>query len=270
MKLKLCILLLLSGLFFSGFTQKLSLERTLNVSSKFVKVDELGDIYLYSNYNLYKLSKKGDTIAVYSTKRYGKITDVDVSIPQKPLIFYREPGLLLELDYTLSENAPPINLYQEGLANPVFAIHSPLNNGYWVYDQAKYELFHFDKQFNKTFSSGNILQQTSLNDFKPKNLIFHQNSVFLESENNGLLMFDLYGAFVKKIHLNGYDKLFVEGDALLLIKEKMLIVSDLNLALVINVPFEEDYTDVYIKKDKAYFLSTKGLKIFKVETDDTK
>ena len=160
--------------------------------------------------------------------------------------------------------------------NPQFVIHSPLNNGYWIYDASKYELMHFDKNFQLEFSSGNILQLTSLKDFKPKQLIFDNNKVYLESENNGVLMFDQYAALIKKIHLPKRNFFFVENNTLIFlqgdnrVQASYFTLSDDKLINLLEVKYDDVFTDLYINNASFYFLSTKGIKIYKLTPNQDK
>lgn len=270
MRLRLSILIILSSITLLGFSQKLEFQKELNLTAKQINIDDLGNIYLINDYNIYKISPAGDTIGIHSTKRFGMISQFDVSIPQKPLILYKESGILMELDFTMSENPEPIKLFHEKLINPQFVIHSTLNNGYWIYDASKYELMHFDKNFQLEFSSGNILQLTSLKDFKPKQLIFDNNKLYLESEENGVLLFDQYAAFIKKIHLPTREGFFVENNTLLFIKGDTLTLSDDKLISVSVVKLPEKSSDIFFKNAKIYYLSTKGIKIYKLVPNEDK
>ena len=246
------------------------LKKQFTVDAEKVSVDELGNIYLLNDYNIHKLSPKGDTLGVYSSKKFGTISQFDVSIPQKPLILYKESSVLMELDFTMSENPSPINLYNEKLINPQFVIHSTMNNGYWIYDAAKYEVMHFDKHFNLEFSSGNILQQTSLEKFNPEKLIFENNRVYLKSKENGVLVFDQYASFLKKIHLNNSQFFFVEDRTLVFFLDNKLTFSDDKLFQISQLEISETPIDVFVKNKSIYFLSTKGLKIYEVTPDEDK
>lgn len=270
MTLKLFIALIISFAFFTGNSQQLVLKKEIAVTAKTIKVDELGNIYLVNDYNIYKLSGKGDTLGVYSSKKYGTISQFDVSIPQKPLILYKEAGVLVELDFTMSENPSPIRLYHEKLINPQFVIHSTMNNGYWIYDAARYELMHFDKNFKLEFSSGNILQQTSLNDFKPEKLLFDNNRVYLKSNENGILVFDQFAAFLKKIHLNNSQFFFSENRTLVFLMDEKLNFSDDKLINVSSIEVIDKPIDIFVKNKMIYFLSTKGLKIYEVKPEANK
>ena len=86
MKLKFFILLIITNFLINVNAQQLTLTKELNITAKKIQADELGYIYLINDYNIYKLSSKGDTLGVYSSKKYGVISQFDVSIPQKPLI----------------------------------------------------------------------------------------------------------------------------------------------------------------------------------------
>ena len=70
---------------------------------KILEVDKLGLVYLVNNGNeIIKL--QGEQILFrYSSKRLGNITRLDVSNPQKVLVYYGDYYQVVFLDNTLSE-----------------------------------------------------------------------------------------------------------------------------------------------------------------------
>lgn len=265
MRLKIIYLLLLNFLCFSLAAQTLELSDELNITGKQIKVDKLGNVYVVSDYAIFKLNHKGDTLNFFSTKRYGLINQLDVSIPQKPLVFYKESGILLELDFTLSENSAPINLFQHDLVKPQLVIQSTLNNGFWIYDAGKYELFHFDKNFTITSSSGNLMLLKSLPDFNPTQLDFKNNKVYLTSKKTGVLVFDQYATYLNTLSFTDYEKCFMANNGYILATKNIITISDLSLLNYKNLPIDIKYDDLFYINQKLYFLSTKGVKIYDIK-----
>ena len=186
------------------------------------------------------------------------------------MVLYRESGRLIELDFTMSENPLPINLYNENLVRPQFVLHSKLNNGYWIYDASKYQLMHYDKNFQLEFSSGNILQLTSFTKFIVSKLIIDGSRVYLESEENGILMFDQYAALIKKIPLPKTDNFFVENNTLIFTKGNSITLTDDKFINISTLEFDEVPSEIIVKNTKVYFLSTKGIKIYRLEPNEDK
>ena len=129
---------------------------------------------------------------------------------------------------------------------------------------------HFDKNFQLEFSSGNILQLTSLTNFTVVNLIIDGSKVYLESKENGVLMFDQYAALIKKIPLPKTDNFFVENNTLIFIEENLMTLTDDKFITISTLEFNEEASEILVKNAKVYFLSTKGIKIYRLEPDEDK
>ena len=75
------------------FSQKISKEIELSYQIDGINVDRYGYIYEISYDNLFKKNKNNQIIYSYSNKNLGKISQVDVSNPLRPLLLYRDMGV---------------------------------------------------------------------------------------------------------------------------------------------------------------------------------
>jgi len=218
---------------------------------------------LVFDYNVYKLSPKGDTIAIYSAKNHGIISQLDVSIPQKPLILFKESGRFLELDFTLTENTVSAMLFQKGIMRPQLLRHAFNNGGYWLYDAAKFELVNLDKNFNVNTKTGNLQLLTSLEDFAPSHLWIYNDNIYLADKKNGILVFDVFGTFIKKFHLNNFVEVMSLNNGFVFQNAEGIYFSSLAEQFKIEgISLPENHLQTKFIGNQIYFLSTKSITIY--------
>lgn len=270
-KLKSILFLSFLLVYSNSFCQTYQFEKELNVTAKFIEVDNLGNVYLVFDYNIYKLSSKGDTLYVYSAKNHGVITHLDVSIPQKPLLLFKESGKIVELDFTLTENPSPIYLFQKGILRPTLARHAFNNGGYWVYDASKFELINLDKSFNINTTSGNIQLLTSINKFYPSQMWLQNDQIYLADTTNGVLSFDVFGTFIKKFPVYNFSEITSLSNGFVYLNQNNLRFRNLvDEFLLEGIIVPKNLVCTRIMQDRVYFLSTKSVTIYVLKQDKNK
>ena len=98
------------------------------------EIDQYGFIYNIEKDNLIKYDSKGEILYNYSNKLLGDITQIDISNPLRPLLFYKDQGVILALDNTLSQQKSQISLNELGLYQTNCISNSNFDNGIWLYD----------------------------------------------------------------------------------------------------------------------------------------
>ena len=93
-----------------SFSQEISKEITLDYSIDGINIDRYGHIYEMSYDNLFKKNMHNEILYSYSNKNLGKISQVDVSNPLRPLLLYKDMGVICVLDNTLSQQEKNIDL----------------------------------------------------------------------------------------------------------------------------------------------------------------
>jgi hypothetical protein len=166
-------------------------------------VDNLGNIYLLSSENrLKKLSPAGDSLAVYNdVRKYGKVSEIDVTNPLKILLYYKEFATIVMVDRFLntvnSIDLRKLNIFQAP------SIGLAYDNSVWVFDDLEAKL----KRIN---DDGTLIDQTTdmrqLFDSVPEpSAIFDQSGfVYLYDSTKGVYIFDHYGALQRHVRLQGW------------------------------------------------------------------
>ena len=72
-------------------------------SAQLSEIDQYGFIYSIDKDNLIKYDSKGEILYNYSNKLLGDITQIDISNPLRPLLFYKDQGVIFSLrQYTVA------------------------------------------------------------------------------------------------------------------------------------------------------------------------
>ena len=92
-----------------------------------IQLDIHGFLYQVKGDALVKRDLTGKEIYRYSNKLLGDIAQLDVSNPLRPLLFYKDQGVIAVIDNTLSQQKQIISLNEIGLYQEKYAkLQEPL------------------------------------------------------------------------------------------------------------------------------------------------
>lgn len=176
-----------------------------------VEVDAFGNIYVINDNEIVKYNVDGVLQKKFSTKRYGKIDFVDAMNPLKVLVYYKDFQQILFLDNQLTASSNMISLESLGHEQSSLVCSSS-NNSFWIYDKQNNELCRFDSELKSLVKTGNLKRILDV-DIKPNYMQEHNNFVYLNCPNEGILVFDIYGTFYKTVPLKNLKEFnIVNGD----------------------------------------------------------
>lgn len=163
--------------------------------------DELGNVYALQGDELVLFDAKGRSWLRNSLKTFGRINAIDAFYSLKPMVHAREQGQLAVLDNTLSIQGSVINLPRSGYPQAVLACMS-VQNSFWLFDQQEMALLRADGQLKSMANTGRLDQ---LLGFAPEPVAMqeHDSRLYVNSPAHGLLVFDLFGTFVKQVPITG-------------------------------------------------------------------
>lgn len=187
------------GFIKNGETPKL----VIKVKHDFLNVDNLSNIYTVREDELMKYLPSGKFFARYSNLKLGSITTLDVMNPLKILLYYRDFQQIVFLDNQLSVNSENVSLEKLGYEQTDLVCAS-VNNSFWIYNKQNNELIRFNENSKKIASTGN-LKQVLQADLNPNFMMEHNGYLFMNSPENGIYVFDIFGAFsrvvsIKELH----------------------------------------------------------------------
>lgn len=192
--------------------RSVTLKKTILGPCDRINTDEQGNLYVIKSDVVSKYDLAGNLIKTFSNKSLGNISSIDVSNPLKLVLFYKNFTKVVFLDNTLSFNGSPISLDNIGFQQAQLACYS-FNNCMWIYDQQNMELIRLNENMQPIQRSGNILQLTGM-AMEPNFLVEHDNKVYLNNPQSGIMIFDIYGTYYKTIPIKGLKTFKVSSLAL--------------------------------------------------------
>jgi len=219
--------------------------------------DPVGYYYTTQGHEIRKYNALGDLQFSYSNNLLGEIASVDASNSQKVLVYFKDFTKILILDNTLSSTGRTIDLTDLQLEETSLVCNS-YGNGFWLYDPVRYELIRKNDVLATTNSSGNI---ANLLDQKvaPNYMVEYNNRLYLNDPKLGILVFDIYGAFIKTIGLLNLSNFQVKENYILFLNDSLEIVTYDFLRLEVlkfDASKHNDMREVRIEGDKIYLLNS--------------
>ncbi len=195
---------------------------TIHAKQNFATLDNLGNLYLVKDDELLKYLANGRFFVRYSNLKLGNISSIDVTNPLKLMLYYRDFQQIVFLDDQLSVNSDNVSLEHLGYEQTDLVCASA-NNSFWIYSKQNNELLRFNESSKKIAFTGN-LKQVLQTDIDPNFMIEYNGLLFLNCPDNGIYVFDIFGAFSRVIGIKGLQQ-FQVGESILYYHKDSLLCS---------------------------------------------
>jgi len=255
---------ILSSDCFCQNTLKYELLTELEQKADFITVDRLSNIYIYNNNILYKYNGNGELLYSYSAFSKGKISGLDVSNPLKIVVFSKDFMQIAVLDQKLAPLQTIGSLSDLNLYLPTCSCVS-YDNGLWIYDEILNQLFRYDANRNLSNKS-QILSQI----WEKKGMPIYMKEtesgfLVVNDKENGLLVFDRFGTYLKTIPVFA-DRLFFSENTVFYAENNELKSINIKTLQQGNYPLpEEDILQVCFENKKIIVLTkNSSVKIYKI------
>ncbi len=215
--------------------------------------DELGHVYALRGDELELYDKAGRSVQRNSVKTFGSITSISAFYSLKPMVFSAAQGQLAVLDNTLSVQGSIMNLPRLGFPQVVMACMS-VQNGFWFFDERELTLARVDAQLRPLSNSGRLDQLLGFTPH-PAGMLEHDGFVYLNDPDEGILVFDLFGTYVRTIPLMQVAGFQVRGRQLFHFTEEGLLVYDMRTFGIDAVPLPQVDAVVLqarVERDRLY------------------
>jgi hypothetical protein len=245
-------------------SSKLLLIKEYNIIATDFNVDQMGNIYVLSKNNqLKKYNDKGDSIAVYNlSKRNGKLTAIDVTNPLKLLLYFKDFSTIITTDRLLQVtntiDLRKFNIYQ------VNTIATSYDGQYWFYDEQ-------EAKIKKINDQGKITQQTV--DLRqvlkklptPQKIINNDNLLYVYDKQQGVFVFDYYGALKKTVPFNNCENVYIYNQTIYGFNADTLYKQNTtqNKSIKIPIPVLPKIIKTVVASGNIYFLHSKGIYVYK-------
>lgn len=227
--------------------------------------DRYGHLYISDKKgNIHKYDSTGKFLLNYSPQKLGNVTLLEAWNTIKIFVFYRDFQEYAVLDRFLGPSInTPLNQDQIG-----YARQATLASDYnvWVVDETDFSLKKYDRQFEK------VLNKTALDlllDPKEYDINFmreYQNALYVNDRNTGLLVFDAFGSYKKKIAFKGIDFFSFLDDELYYLKGDTVRFFHLYLFSTheLLLPPRQQYSRVFLFNQKLYAIKPEGIDVYQI------
>lgn len=226
-----------------------------------IEIDNLNNIYKVHKTEIEKYDSNSALQYAYSTSQLGTIGSLDVSYPMRPLVLYPDLNYMVILDNTLSNNRGKVNLLDYDIGLGILACSS-VQNHFWIYDAMRFSLIRTDENFKQVSTTGNLAQVLGIN-MTPTYMIEFANKLYINNPETGILVFDIFGTYIKTIPIKDIDDFQVFENELVYLKNNVLNIY--NTLVYESKEIELPYIcrEARIQKNKLVLLTDQKILILK-------
>lgn len=170
---------------------------TQTVNAKEVRLDLMGNTYLISDNSLKRNLICHNDFVQFQFPFNGHRVTIDPSNSFKILLFFPNSRKIVYLNNYLS-SVKELTLPDVIRTDEIPLVCSSYNNGIWLYNLSQNSLVRYNADFNKQYEVylTAIIDNPTLN---PTQLFEVNNQLFLGIPNYGVLIFDKFGSFIKRV-----------------------------------------------------------------------
>ena len=235
----------------------------LNIDAAQFTTDKLQNIYYISQKNeVVKLSPNGIEQFRFINKTLGKPTHLDATNPFNLLLFYPNYQNIVTLDRTMNI-AAQFNLFELGLFG-LDAVGIAGDGNLWLYDAVNFRLKKIGREGQTIVQSADLSLEMN-KAIRPNYLLEKEQLVYVNDPEAGILVFDVFGKYLKTLPIKDLDGFQVVGDQLLFFQQGQMYSFHLltliqSLVLLPKGIAGEDF--VRVEKDHLYVLKKGRLQVY--------
>ncbi len=265
-------------LLFTLFPQKISAQQThsedslknnyrllfeLKLDASLFTTDKLQNVYYVSNNNeVVKLQPDGTEQFRFIHKTIGMPSYIDATNPFNLLLFYPDYQNVLTLDRTMNL-AGQFNLFDLGLFG-VNAVGMAGDGNLWLYDVVNFRLKKIGSEGQTIVQSADLSLELN-KAIRPNFLVERDQLVYLNDPERGVLVFDVFGKYLKTIPIPGLSRFQIFNNELLFFQNGKLHSFHLRTLLQKPVLLPAELTDDdewRVGKDRLYLLKNGKLQVY--------
>ncbi len=229
-----------------------------------VSIDRAGNVY-YATFmgDIIKYSASLEEQLIFSPSNPNKTTILEAWQGLRIFSFHKDMQQYRLINRNLSLNEDyrfPTNMV--GFAE---IATSSYDNNVWVIDQIDFSL----KKYN--IFSNSVTSRTTLGlILNPDNYeILHckeyQNRLFISTKNNGILIFDNFGNYLKTYQINSISTFNFWKDTMYFLEGSVLVKRNLYNDKTVNseLPTQKKWLFALVFEDRTYLFSDKQLSLYK-------
>ena len=237
----------------SSVDSSYTLLSTIDIKAKFFTTDKLSQIYVVTEQNeVIKYDPSGNEMFRFNNNRLGDLQHIDATDPFNILLYYADYMTVVTLDRTLNQTLE-FDLINLNLLE-VKAIGMSNDNNIWLYDDVTFKLRKVDRKGQVLLESDD-LNLLLFYTPSPNFILERANTVYVNNPETGVLVFDLYGKYIKTLdfkNLNDFQVInnqliFRKGEKLMSFHLQPLVLQPIELP-----PGVEKEDKIRIQKNKLF------------------
>jgi len=250
----------------SAFTMKSQFVELYTIPGKFdfIEFDNLLNIYGVRNTEVFKYNPDGTFAFRFSDEQMGEVGSMDITYPLRPMLMYPDLNYVILLDNTLSNNRGRINLLDKNINMGVLGCSS-VQNHFWFYDGMNFSLIRMNENFKQIATTGNLSQVLRL-DLNPNYIEEFANRIYLNNPESGILVFDIFGTYIKTIPIKGLDRFQVFENSIVYFRENKLNTYNTINHTLSEVELPEICSQALIYKNRVVGLCGDRIKVWELIT----
>ena len=173
---------------------------TYDINGRFdiVEIDKLNYIYTQSENNTLRRHAIDSKVKVdYADNRLGKIDDLDPFDPFNILVFYRSYGIAKIMDNTLNVILV-INFRDASPFQNITHMCSSNDGKYWIFEESMQKILKIDAGFIR-LAETNRFSDLGIDSPQILRMRESNNQLFVLVKDTGVLVFDNFGQFLRKV-----------------------------------------------------------------------
>lgn len=205
--------------------------------------------------SLIKYGENQKEITRVNTKLNGKIFSIDCSNPFEIYVYHKEQNILVFYDNMLNHRGQ-MNFNSLGYEN-IACVSRSFDNGLWLFDYDEFEIKKLDKEGKLQLSSGNLINFTTA-PLNPYAIVEHDNKVFLADSTAGILVFDLFGTYIKTIPILHTTAISFHNGVMISGTKNTLISYNLNTLEIQQMSISSCCLDALVYRKEGLYWSGKN------------
>ncbi|GCD80277.1 hypothetical protein [Schleiferia thermophila] len=223
--------------------------------------DNLGNVYLIYENEIKKIApypqSQGLTIS-FSEPPLGRVASVDAFNPMRILVRYQPFNQLILLDNKLNKIQQAFQLEDIGLMDVQLASMTTQNR-IWLYDQVLDQVMLYNPRLESIEFSTQNLTQLLGQENTPVYLQSDATGLYIYAPETGLMVFDVFGNFVKNVAVRNLKSVQVKDRKLIGLDGRNILISGLTVNFIrrIELPFKEPVKSIRVE-NQLMFLHFEG------------
>jgi hypothetical protein len=236
------------------------LIKSIPFKGNFFTTDPMGNMYLVDGYSLSKLDSNGIFLCSYSSLLFGAISSVDASIPQKILVFYKENGMIIQLDDKLAELSKTGPFQHKRLETSTL-VCGAFDGGLWFFESQENRLVKLNPEFSKVIAESPNIAQLLKQRINPVFMLESGGKLYMSDPNTGIYVFDSFGAYIQTLPLKDIPVFQVLDDQLIYFLKDKLHIRSPKLVVDKTVSLPTTTLNARLSPNRMFIQGSKSIEI---------